>query len=134
MQALSQLSYSPWKFEIYRKIETGSLTILRRHQPEIDAPAAGHQLAGEKVAALQFVAVDRDEVNLGLRVLAPLVTGSCAKGACEVDARHRPVVAKIPPLALNTEDLTADLEAEVVTTVLDDRPEHGNVQPGRRRP
>jgi hypothetical protein len=28
MQALSQLSYSPGKFEIYRKIETGSLTIF----------------------------------------------------------------------------------------------------------
>jgi hypothetical protein len=118
MQALSQLSYSPGKFEIYRKIETGSLTIFRRHQPEIDASAAGHQLAGEKVAPVQFKAVDRHEVDLVLGVVAPLVTGGRAPRTCEVDAQHRPLVAKISPLALNPQELSADLERNVITAVL----------------
>jgi hypothetical protein len=128
MQALSQLSYSPWKFEIYRKIETGSLTIFRRLQPQVNAPAASHKLAGEKVAAVQFVAVDRYEVYLVLAVITPLIAGWRTPRTRQVHTQHGAPVAEVAPLALDSNEPTADLERQIVTRVVHDWTEDWNIE------
>jgi hypothetical protein len=45
---------------------------------------------------------------------------------------YRPVLVHATPLALDTQDLPADLEREDITPVLCDRPQDGNAELGRR--
>src|SRR5215208_6905205 len=128
MQALFQLSYSPWKFEIYRKIEACPLTVLRWLQPEINRAAAGDKLARQKVATIQFVAVSRHEVDLVLEVITPLVARGRAPGTCEVHTDHGTLVPWSCPFALHAENAVGNLEGEVVARVLHDRSQHRNAE------
>ena len=52
MQVLFQLSYSPGKLKIYRKIETGSLSILGRRYAQLDTASPDYERARQKVAAV----------------------------------------------------------------------------------
>src|SRR5215208_3246379 len=99
MQALFQLSYSPWKFEIYCKIEACPLTVLRWLQPEINRAAAGDKLARQKVATIQFVAVSRHEPRRrGRSARAPRPVA--APGTPSFVSPARIAVSAIPPSRL----------------------------------
>jgi hypothetical protein len=132
MQALSQLSYSPGKFKIYRKIEVCPLSILGRLDPQIDAAAACHQLAREKVATAKLPAVGRYEIYLVLGIRAALVARRSAPRAHEIDAYHRSFILQRTPLALHAVDVASDIETEVITRVFHDRAQNRDSQMGRR--
>ena len=70
MEVLFQLSYSPGKLKIYRKIQTCPLPFLRRLHPQLDRAPPDHELDREKVAAVELAAVHRDEVDLVRRCSA----------------------------------------------------------------
>ena len=66
----SQLSYSPFEVEAICKVNTCLLTIASCSQTKVDLPNSGNQCRGEQEAAIELSAVDRQEIDFVLGVLA----------------------------------------------------------------
>src|SRR4051812_42394949 len=101
---LYQLSYSPRQLEIYSKVQARSLSVLRRLEPEVDRPPARDKRDRENVAPVERLAVDRNEVDLVLRVAPAHVTLSRRQPrALKLHLDDRLVLVDATPLALNAQ-------------------------------
>lgn len=59
MAALFQLSYSPFEVVIVCKVNAGALAVSRWHQAQLRRTSINEQSLGQKVATVEFAAVDR---------------------------------------------------------------------------
>jgi hypothetical protein len=109
------------------------LTIQRRFQPELDGSHASNQVGWQKVAAVDWLTVDRDEVGLVCSVRRSHVALGAAPGGHQVDLDHGSPFIQRAPFALHPDELAPELEAEVETAVFDNWSQYRDSQPGCRR-
>ena len=59
----SQLSYSPGESEVVRKVNACPLSVARGSQPQVDLRFSRKAHGRQQKAAVQFAAVDREQID-----------------------------------------------------------------------
>src|SRR4051794_24064335 len=127
-----QLSYSPVELVLLCKVNARSLTVFRRLEPQVKRPLPNEQRLREKVATVKVTGVDREQLNFTAPVSRPDVTARRASVGLDSDHDHAAFTVQAAPLALDPEEVVADLQDEVRATVFADRLEHGDARPFSR--
>jgi hypothetical protein len=126
MAMLFQLSYSPFELETGRQLYARALTVQRRLQPQINRAPPGDHVDRNKVAAVEWLTVDSDEVDLVGCVRAMDVACRREAVAPQGDPDHGSRRVERTPLALHPQQSIANLKSQVIAPVLDDRSEDGD--------
>jgi hypothetical protein len=118
-RTLSQLSYSP-ELVVASKVNAGALAIPRRLQTEMQHPLAFRNLDRNEERFLQLPAVNGACVDLIRGIGARHVPVRSVPRSPDPNADHTLISVDRSPLALDSQDLLAQIEREVVGSTVTD--------------
>jgi hypothetical protein len=126
MAALSQLSYSPREQVTLGPVYRRALGVPGWSQAQLDCGLPIDQVGWKQIDPIQLIAIERHGVDLVRRIVRPHGPVAALPKAHQMRADNR--AFEPGPFALDAKNSSAQIECQVVATVLGDRLEDLDTQ------